>query len=59
MFDGCSDISEIDLSNFDSSEITDMNNMFYKCSSLTSINLTGFITSQVTAMNRCLRVVHH
>jgi len=50
MFHECSDITEIDLSNFDTSEVTDMRYMFRKCSSLTSINLSNLVTSKVTLM---------
>ena len=35
---------------FDTSNVTDMNDMFHDCSSLTSLNLTGFDTSNVTNM---------
>ena len=42
MFCGCSDIVEIDMSNFDASAITDMTGMFYECSSLTSVNFYNF-----------------
>ena len=51
MFYGCSDISDIDLSNFNSSFVTKMCYMFYGCSSLTSINLTNFDTSKVDHMH--------
>jgi len=51
MFCGCSDITEIDLSNFDTSDVTIMQGMFAGCSSLTSINLSNFDTSKVTLMN--------
>ena len=50
LFSGCSDITEIDLSNFNSSEVTVMSQMFEGCSSLTSINFSNFDTSQVTDM---------
>ena len=50
IFRQCEDITEIDLSNFDTSEVTDMSNMFYGCSSLTSLNLSNFNTSNVTNM---------
>ena len=52
MFYQCSDITEMDLSNFDTSLVKSMTRMFGDCSSLTSINLTNFDTSQVTKMNR-------
>ena len=50
IFCGCSDITEIDLSFFDSSQVTNMFRMFRDCISLTSINLSNFDTSQVTTM---------
>ena len=48
MFHSCSDITEIDMSNFDSSQVTEMNSIFSECISLTSINLSNFVTSQNT-----------
>ena len=45
-----SNITEIDLSNFNNTKITAMNSMFAHCSSLTSINLYNFITSKVTTI---------
>ena len=51
MFMRCSAITEIDLSNFDTSHVTNMILMFGGCSSLKSINLSNFNTSQVTSMN--------
>ena len=50
MFHGCFNITEIDLSYFNSSELTNMYRMFFYCSSLTSINLNNFNTSIVTNM---------
>jgi len=50
MFDGCSNITEIDLSNFDASKVINMYTMFHKCSQLTSLNLSNFNTSKVTNM---------
>ena len=44
-------ILEIDLSNFDTSEATNMSSMFYGMSNLTSLNLSNFDTSQVTNMD--------
>ena len=38
LFFECYDLSDIDLSNFDTSEITDMEMTFYECSSLISLN---------------------
>ena len=50
MFRRCVNITEIDVSNFDTSEVIDMTSMFVYCSSLTSINLTNFDTSNVKDM---------
>ena len=41
MFHSCRDINEVDLSNFDTSKIVDMELMFYDCQFLTSINLAN------------------
>ena len=50
MFRGCSNVTEIDLSNFDTSKVTNMGYMFAYCSQLTSLDLSNFITSNVTNM---------
>ena len=50
MFKNLENITEIDLSNFDSSLVTDTSFMFNGCYSLTSINFNNFITSQVRNM---------
>ena len=50
LFYGCVDVTEIDLSNFNTSEAIDMVYMFNNCSSLTSLNLSNFDTSHVTRM---------
>ena len=43
-------ILELDLSNFDTSQVTDMGSMFANMSSLTTLNLSNFDTSKVTDM---------
>ncbi len=45
-----SEITSMDLSALDTSEVMDMNNMFNKCFYLKSLNLSSFDTSQVTNM---------
>ena len=50
MFNGFTEITEIDLSNFYVFQRIDMSNMFYGCSSLISLNLTNFEAS-VSNMN--------
>ena len=51
MFWGCSSLININLSNFNTQNVTDMNSMFYKCSSLTNINLSNLNTQNVTDMS--------
>ena len=50
MFSNLPYITEIDLSNFESSEVTSTENMFFGCTSLKSVNLKNFNTSKVTSM---------
>jgi len=50
MFYECINITEIDLSNFNTSQVQYMIGMFGGCTSLTSINLSNINTSQVTEM---------
>ena len=50
LFQRCNNITEIDLSHFDTSQVTDMRSMFDSCSSLISLNLDNFDTSKVENM---------
>ena len=50
MFDNCSSLTTINLSNFNTQNVTNMSFMFYHCSSLTNINLSNFNTQNVTNM---------
>ena len=50
MFYGC-DASSLDLSKFDTSQVTNMNNMFSNCHAI-SLDLSNFDTSQVTNMSQ-------
>ena len=51
MFNDCRDLEYLDLSNFDTSNITDMNSMFLACSKLKEIKgINNFNTSKVTKM---------
>ena len=51
MFDGCTNITEINLSNFNTTQVTLMDYMFCNCSSLISFTLSFFNTSQVKSMS--------
>ena len=50
IFYTCSDINEIDFSNFNTSQVTNMDYMLEKCTSLTSINFANFDTSNVNSI---------
>ena len=52
MFYQCSNITEIDLSKFDTSKVENMYQMFEGCSQLSSIDLSNFNTSNVETMHR-------
>ena len=52
IFQECTNITEINLSNFNSSNIMTMNGMFDSCTSLKSINFGNFITSNVYDMEK-------
>ena len=51
MFHGCSALTSLDLTNFNTANVTYMDNMFNGCSALTSLDLTNFNTAKVTYMN--------
>ena len=51
LFASFSSLKEIDLSNFNTSNVTSMNAMFQGCSSLTSLDLSNFNTNKVTYMD--------
>ena len=50
MFSNCSSLTSLNLSNFNTNNVTNMDSMFYYCSSLTSLNLSNFNTNNVTDM---------
>ena len=53
MFSNCTSLTTLDLSGWDTSNVTDMNEMFNYCTSLTTIKgLENFNTSKVTKMIR-------
>ena len=55
MFSELSNLTSIDFTNFDTSDVTNMDNMFYNCQNLTSLDLSGFDTSKVTNMKGMFR----
>ena len=50
MFSGCSSLTSLDVTHFNTEKVTNMGNMFYSCSSLTSLDVTNFNTAKVTNM---------
>ena len=53
-FTGMSNLSSIDLSGVNTSEVTNMSGLFYNCG-LTSLDLSRFNTKKVTSMNSMFR----
>ena len=51
MFNGCSKLTTLDLSNFNTSDAYDLRYMFSGCSSLTTLDLRSFKTFNVMYMN--------
>ena len=51
MFYWMSNLTSLDLSNFDTSKVTNMQGMFERMRNLTALNLSNFNTSKVTDMN--------
>ncbi len=51
MFCKCDNLTELNLSTFDTSEIENMTSMFSSCNQLTNINISNFDTSKVRSMN--------
>ena len=51
MFYDCCNITEVDLTNFDMSDVTDMKEMFNYCTNLKNIKFSGGVIEKVTNMN--------
>ncbi|MCM1552115.1 MAG: BspA family leucine-rich repeat surface protein [Butyrivibrio sp.] len=51
MFDGCKSLTSLDLSSFETRNVTDMEGMFNGCGSLKILDLSGFDTCNVTNMS--------
>ena len=50
MFNNCSKLTSLDVTNFNTAKVTDMSYMFKGCSALTSLDVTKFDTRNVTTM---------
>ena len=53
MFHSCSNLTNLDISNFNTSNVTNMSQMFSRDSNLTNLDVSHFNTSNVTSM-RCM-----
>ncbi len=51
LFHNCKNLASADLTNFDTSHVTDMSFLFENCLSLTSLDLSGLDSSNVTDMS--------
>ena len=51
MFDSCSGLTSLDLSSFNTSNVTNMGTMFENCTSLTTLTLSGWVIGDATIMN--------
>mgnify|MGYP002517200301 CR=1 FL=1 len=51
MFNNCVALKSLDLSSFDTANVTDMNGMFFECKALKSLDLSDFDTANVTDMS--------
>ena len=61
MFYNCQNLISIDLTNFNISSATKIDNMFHKCYKLKSLDLSNLNTSSVTSMfclfNACMNLI--
>ena len=48
MFGDCYNLTNIDLSSFNTQNVTNMSNMFYDCNNLNNLDLSSFDTKNVT-----------
>ena len=62
LFSECSNITNIDVSGWDTSEVTSVANIFSNCANLTEVNLSGWDTSGIKTLNRmfagCTKLSH-
>tara|TARA_R100000951_G_C2631939_1_gene177957 strand:+ start:78 stop:1034 length:957 start_codon:yes stop_codon:yes gene_type:complete len=59
MFNGCTSLTLLDVSSFDTSSVTGngMNKVFFGCTSLTSLDVSNFDTSSCTSFDSTFRVL--
>ena len=54
MFQDCTSLTSLTLSNFNTSNVTNMNYMFYNCTNLGFLDLSGWDMSNVTDDMSCM-----
>ena len=54
MFYECKNLNNLDLSSFNTKNVTDMSHMFYYCNNLNNLDLSSFDTKNVTDMSSML-----
>ena len=52
MFNGCKNLTTLDVSNWDTSKVVNMSYTFYNCDNLQTLDVSNWDTSLVTAMNK-------
>ena len=64
MFSDCLELENLDLSNFNTLNVTNMQGMFNECNELKYLDLSNFNTSNVSnfkqmflILNKCLKIV--
>jgi surface protein len=55
MFYECSALKELNLSNFNTNNVTNINHMFNKCSSLKEFNCANFNAKKIININEIFR----
>ena len=56
MFYGCSGITHLNVSSFDTSKLSSQAKMFGNCTNLTSLDVSGFDTSHIRDMSGLLAI---
>ena len=63
VFQGCSKLSSVDISSFDTSNVYTMVDMFNGCAELNEVDLTNFDMNKIVHINRmfdgCPKLSHH
>ena len=58
MFNGCSSLTSLNLSNFNTTKVIEMTRMFSNCSSLISLNISNFNTNKTKLMENMFQDIN-